>query len=72
MPKDCVCVGIQRPACELAGRREVVAVFLGRVSAIERLPLVDIDSVHFEVAEVFRGNVGQTEETRFSSQTQGF
>jgi hypothetical protein len=60
MPKDCLCVGIQRPACELAGRPEVVAVFLGRVSAIERLPLVGIDSVHFEVAEVFRGNVGQT------------
>jgi hypothetical protein len=58
--KDCLCVGPQRPACELAERPEVVAVFLGRVSAIERLPLGKTDNVHFQVEEVFRGSVGPT------------
>jgi hypothetical protein len=57
MPKDCLCLPPQRPACELAGRPEVVAIFLGRVSAIKRLPLGNFDTVQFQVEEVFRGSV---------------
>lgn len=60
IPKDCLCGPPQRPACELAGRPEVVAIFLGRVSAIKRQPLGNADTVQFQVEEVFRGSVGPT------------
>src|SRR5215475_7799119 len=60
LPKNCLCIAPQRPACELAGRPEVAAIFLGRALAINRLPLGHFDTVQFQVEEVFRGSVGAT------------
>ena len=60
IPKDCLCIGVPRPACALAGRPEMTTIFMGRVSKIERLPVGNTDTVHLQVEEVFRGSVGST------------
>jgi hypothetical protein len=58
---DCSCLGTRHySACEIGWKPEVVAVFVGRVTARDHQPLGSVDAVTLNVEEVFRGSLGAT------------